>query len=98
MCAFTICSGALVATCLCAVHVCRSLTSLVEAFLSEALARSQNTQKHEREQQSARLVIKWKRVRAVIRFSSGAVERLLVCLHIAMLSALLMGAIDLCIP
>jgi len=97
LCAFTICSGALVAQCICAMHVCNCLTSLGGAFSSEASDWRETAQKHEcgRDQQTTGLIFKWRRIQAAIRFSSGAVEHPLVCLHVAMLSALVFGVVDL---
>jgi hypothetical protein len=96
-CTFALSSGMLMALCLCMMHVCNSLTALVHAFSANACAEAQNA--HEicgsySSLQSISLVNKWNMIQATIRKSSGALEHLMVCLKAAMLSTILLGAVD----
>jgi hypothetical protein len=87
----------LMALCLCVLHVCNSVTGLIHAFSASACVGAQNAKESHGSYsilQSVSLVNNWNMIQAAIRKSSGALEHLMACLQAAMLSTILLGAVD----
>jgi len=92
-CAFAVCSGALMALCLCTFHVCNCLTATIHVFSSKA--RNDCESFHELSVlQIASLAKEWNVIQATIRKSSGAIGHLMAWLQCAVVSTLVLWAID----